>query len=335
MEKTYLVSVLTPIHNTAESLVKRAFRSLKNQSYGFQNLEWVVLLHNCDETCKKNVKDLLAMYPNIRLCEVDAVGTGVGYARNQTLRLATGKWLFFLDADDEMRADCIERVIRAMEKSQADTAIMGALWHMDDKGILYRTDGLPEEENLFVAGDPRIGKSLCMSGLTLWTRCYRRQFLLDTGILFDETLREGEDFFFNLSATGAAEKVITLPGYCGYDYYVGIGITKAIYRNQGTLTEEDGATKARQDADLFCRVYHVGKKYGLSMDNYLWHSLWLCLRFWLFTPLSVQVRENYKRTFFSVMEPVLSRLARPVMMHPQRQPMADYIYNKVIKQRYS
>ena len=330
------VSVLTPIRNTPVALFERAFESLRKQSFGFTEIEWVIVLHNCTDSYKEDICNRLNGYPNIHIYISDVPGTNIGYARNQTLARATGEYIFFMDADDEMRPDCIEKVIRKMEESGADTSVMDSMWHMHGKGIPYWTDGDPNGENIYKKGDPNIGKSLCLSGLTLWTRCYRRRFLAEEGLVFDETRENGEDFFFNLEATGKANLLAVLPGYCGYDYYSGIGMTKEVYRDDlNALPESELIFKVETESKLFAEVYYKGTEAGLFMDNYLWFTIFQTLRSYQNTNVKII------NILYSKFEGLLVKMRPPEMIWSERQPMADFIsqsvmegYNEYIKLHY-
>ena len=222
------VSVLTPVHNTALELLRKAFDSLRSQSFGFATIQWVVVFHNCDQAYVQAAMRMLRGYPNITCSVVSAEGTGVSYARNATLRLAEGEYIFFLDADDEMLPSCIERVVAEMDRHGADTAVFKAECRMRRSVVSHWTDAISnpcDESVVFERGDPRIGKSMCASGMTLWTRCYRRDFLRKEKMTFNEGFFYAEDFLFNIQATGMADKVCVLPELCGYAYSFGIGMT--------------------------------------------------------------------------------------------------------------
>lgn len=222
------VSVLTPVHNTAIELLQKAFNSLRKQSFGFVNIQWVVVLHNCSDVYVDAAKRMFAGYTNISCTVLSAEGAGVSYARNATLHLVEGEYIFFFDADDEMMPSCIERVVAEMDSSNADTAIFTAVCRTGSSVVSHWTDTVSApgvESVVFEKGDPRIGKSMCASGMTLWTRCYRRDFLLREGIIFNESFSYAEDFLFNIHATGTADKICILPEFCGYVYNIGIGMT--------------------------------------------------------------------------------------------------------------
>ena len=301
MEKgrKWRVSVLTPVHGTPLPLLERAFRSLKAQSFGFSRIQWVLVLHNCAESYRREVERLCRDCPNVRIHCANAEGTGVAYARNITLRLAEGEYIFFLDADDEMKPACIERVAGEMERSQASTAIFAAEVQKEGESSPYWTDAAPAEggSHVFERGDPRIGRSMCISGMALWARCYRQDFLAKEGLVFNDGSRYGEDFLFNIAATAAARRVCVLPDFCGYTYYAGIGMTKE-------LKDYDG-----DPGIIFLRLYRYGKACGLDLSNVLW--------FWMAQFAGLHLFSNRpaeaKKRFAASIKPLVDALPPPSM----------------------
>lgn len=286
--KKWRTSVLTPVHGTPLPLLERVFRSLKAQSFGFPRIQWVLVLHNCDEAYRREVFRLCHGYPNICIFRAEAEDTGVSYARNVTLALAEGEYIFFLDADDEMKPACIEVVVGEMEGSKADTAIFTA--DLKGMGKLW-TDAAPAEGILTLErGDPRIGRSMCFSGMLLWARCYRRDFLAREGIFFNEGFPYGEDYLFNVQATGTARRVCVLPDFCGYAHYPGIGMTKGI-------KDYDG------DPGLFAsRLYRYGRACGLELANAIWYWASLVVSAYLFSDVPAGSKKKVAKSLRTIVE---------------------------------
>ncbi|MBO7711192.1 MAG: glycosyltransferase, partial [Lachnospiraceae bacterium] len=140
MAFTHPVTVVTPVRDTPIPVFQKAFASLKSQSFGFEKIQWVIVFHHCSSVYKDEVSTLLDGYPNITPAAEERAESALSDARNRTLDLAEGKCLFFLDSDDELRADVISEVVGHMEASDADTGIFGA--EIDYNG--FRVTSLPD-----------------------------------------------------------------------------------------------------------------------------------------------------------------------------------------------
>ena len=328
MNDKWKVSVLTPVHNTPMEILERAYHSLLGQSFGFSDIQWVVVLHNCERGYIKSVRELLGDQPNISLSEVNKEGTGVSFARNATLEAAEGEYLFFLDSDDEMLPDCVATVVDEMEESLADTAIFSA--DVTGHGSMdnYFVDADPGlGTQVFERGDPRISKSMCISGMPLWSRCYRRDLVLESGILFDENLDFGEDFMFNVRMTGRAGRVCIIPQLTGYMYYAGIGMTRSIFQavldvGDGSGTQGNSITAQWQNEGtaLFIRsAWRIGRRNGLDLNNIMWLLIsqfgWLCH----FSDMPQMQKDNYMETI----RPLIEKLEPPRMEWREKQAELD------------
>lgn len=223
-----MVCVLTPVHNTDLMLLKRALDSLRAQSFGFGEMEWIVLLHNCEEAYRESARQLLDSFENIVIAEENRPGTGLGFARARLLERANGKYIFFLDSDDEFTPHCVRRAVEAMEATGADMAAWSALCRFGAGNLILWCDIDPKNrDTLLEKGDPRMGRQLAYSGIEIWSRCFRRSFLEKKGLRIEETFpRHTLGTLFNLDATLAADRVVVLPDLVGYVYYFGDGMLR-------------------------------------------------------------------------------------------------------------
>ncbi|MBR1477588.1 MAG: AMP-binding protein [Lachnospiraceae bacterium] len=316
---TCLASVLTPLHEKNLSLVKRAFASLKAQRFGFKNLEWVILLHNCSENYKKEIHHLFDKYDNIRIEERDVPGTSLQYARSELLGLACGKYLFFMDGDDEMTPYCVSKSIEAMEESGADLATWAVTIRSGDYDMMFCCDADPSKGNLVLEkGDPRIGSTLCFSGPGLWAHVFRRSFLQEKNIRFNANSRKEktcQDVDFVLDAVLAANRVLIMPNLTGYIYYYGIG-----------MFNEAGTQVVYDLMDLVRRYKNSYRDAGLAADNLIWAAMSIGL-----LPQFYFVPESMKTDYLHMLEECFSWLSPPKMNWSALQKAADSIYNELKK----
>mgnify|MGYP000760255338 CR=1 FL=1 len=113
-----LVSIILPVYN-AQSHLNRCLGSICAQQY--EDLEIIVIndgskdqsLPVCEEFRKKDSRILL----------VDKANSGVSDTRNLGLKLASGKYVQFVDSDDYIAPDYTARLVEAAEQSGADLVI--------------------------------------------------------------------------------------------------------------------------------------------------------------------------------------------------------------------
>lgn len=100
------VSVILPSHDRAH-LLRRSLDSVLAQSLPAHE---VILIDDgsTDDTAGLVVQD----YPQVRY--LHQAQAGVSAARNAGIRLATGRWIAFLDSDDQWLPDKLERQILAL-----------------------------------------------------------------------------------------------------------------------------------------------------------------------------------------------------------------------------
>jgi glycosyltransferase involved in cell wall biosynthesis len=104
------ISIIMPCYN-AEAFILRGIRSALGQTY--KNIELIVI----DDGSKDNSLQLINGIYDEKITVMSQTNRGVCAARNRGLSLATGKYIAFLDADDEWRPDCLEKLFSAIQST--------------------------------------------------------------------------------------------------------------------------------------------------------------------------------------------------------------------------
>lgn len=95
------VSVIVPMYNS-ERNIKECIESILNQSY--ENIEIICIDNNSKDNTFQIAQELLI---NHKITTEN--NQGVSYARNKGLRIATGRFICFLDSDDLLTKESIKK----------------------------------------------------------------------------------------------------------------------------------------------------------------------------------------------------------------------------------
>lgn len=99
--KDYKVSVVIPLYNQEKNILK-CIVSLKKQTIGFKNIQIILINDGSNDYSGRICERLSHEFFNVAYFEQE--NQGVSSARNLGIKYATGKYIFYLDADD-----CLEK----------------------------------------------------------------------------------------------------------------------------------------------------------------------------------------------------------------------------------
>ena len=118
MRNNTLISIIIPIYNTANYL-PTCLDSIINQTY--QNLEIILVDDGSTDNSYQIAKEYTKKDPRIKL--IHQKNQGLSVARNTGVAESTGTYLAFVDSDDEISHDMIEKLFAALQKNKADISI--------------------------------------------------------------------------------------------------------------------------------------------------------------------------------------------------------------------
>ena len=105
----YKVSVIIPFYNNTENELERSIKSVNKQKY--ENVE-IILVDDASTRKYKNLNEIIKKY-NIKYIKLEK-NSGPAKARNIGIQNATGKYVAFLDADDEFCENKLHIQIKEM-----------------------------------------------------------------------------------------------------------------------------------------------------------------------------------------------------------------------------
>lgn len=114
------VSVIVPIYNVENYLVQ-CFESIRNQTMG----DFEVLAVN--DGSPDNSQEIIDRYVQMdsRFKSLIKENGGLSDARNYAIPYVNSKYIFFLDSDDSLVLDALEKLVNHAEKTDSDLVICG------------------------------------------------------------------------------------------------------------------------------------------------------------------------------------------------------------------
>lgn len=184
------VSIIIPIYNVAEYL-PRCIESVLNQD----NIDLEVLLINdgstdsSGEVCEEYAKN------DRRVRVFHQKNEGVSSARNKGLENSTGDWICFIDADDWIEPNSIQKIINNNNNIDSDYIIARSFINRNGKAAIERYPFSSNLLNKNYKGTDLIIQSIYGRGSVCGV-IYSKLFLKKNKIKFPLNLKNGEDSIF-------------------------------------------------------------------------------------------------------------------------------------------
>ncbi|MBR0500120.1 MAG: glycosyltransferase family 2 protein [Bacteroidales bacterium] len=202
------VSLIIPVYN-AEATLAGTLRSLSAQRFRDFDITFV------DDGSTDRTPELLRSFATesgIPCRIIRQKNSGVASARNTGLDAATGDYVGFVDADDRIEPDALERVFLLLDKYDKHLDIVGWDWKL----------GFAKNGRLMRQADydtPLQALQNLMGGTmrwNLWLFMVRREFILRHNLRFIDGANMGEDMQFMIKAFCVADRIIQIhaPLYC-------------------------------------------------------------------------------------------------------------------------
>lgn len=196
------ISVVIPIYNV-EAYLAECLDSVTGQTY--QNLEILLVDDASPDGCGAVCERYAENDRRIRVVHKEKNG-GLAEARNTGMDAATGDYLFFVDSDDWLAADTLERLYEGLKEYQADCCVgvcVTVLEKADGEREIQRSGKRPER----VETAQEAMEHVLLAGSSSCNRLYKREML--EGLRFPGG-RINEDEPFALQAYGRMERIAFL-----------------------------------------------------------------------------------------------------------------------------
>lgn len=193
------MSVIVPVYN-CDQYIYRCINSILNQNC--KDIELIAVDDGSTDNSLSILKSIAENDNRLKiLCQENK---GAGAARNLGLKNAIGEFVSFVDSDDCVSPDIYTKTLPLAKKYcvdcvQYDYKIYNEYYELIEV-INQKQEYLKRNVNLIlnkINSYVDLGNTLMTFDAAPWKRIYRRQFLIDNNIWFDEFKPCGEDVGFS------------------------------------------------------------------------------------------------------------------------------------------
>lgn len=247
-----MVSVIVPIYKV-EKFLSRCVESIMNQT--FSDFELILVddgsPDRCGEICDQYARE------DSRVKVIHKENGGLSDARNAGLAIAQGDYLSFIDSDDWVEQEFLEKLIKCLQEADADICecevnrTSGESWGESTASQHIVFDTISALEQLIQ--DEQLHQHV-------WNKLYRRSVIEDISFAKGKT---NEDEFWTYQVFGRANKVVKISDVL-YNYYQRPGSIMGV----GYSLKRLDALEAKQQRQQYLERYYPELQVSAKINLY-------------------------------------------------------------------
>lgn len=175
-------SIIIPVYNV-EKYIEKCLMSVINQTYS----DYEVIIVN-DGTMDKSIQIAEKIIKDSHIENIKVINKnngGLGSARNVGVKYSSGEYIIFIDSDDYISYDMLEKINGVTTKKKYDMILFDYYCVNENEKILSRSKMYGESIMNFVVEENR---DILLKSPAAWNKVYRREFYKEGGLCFPENV---------------------------------------------------------------------------------------------------------------------------------------------------
>lgn len=205
-----LVSIVIPVYNVEKYLDTCIQSVLALTDDGYE----IILVNDGSSDSSPAICERYAeKYKCVKL--INQENRGMGEARNSGMRMAQGRYVFFVDSDDIIAPYTLSEFKKLIEREGDFDMVSTAFAYIDDYNRLPKEDKVPQPEvydSVATLQTAFLRREVVVLDPATF---YNKEWLMTNG-LYHEKLRYSEDLHFLWNCLSKARKVGRIPRICYY-----------------------------------------------------------------------------------------------------------------------
>lgn len=255
------VSVIVPVYNAAHYL-ESCIDSITNNTY--RNLQ-MILVDDGSTDSSAAICDKFAANDS-RIVVIHQCNSGIVVARNAGIRAASGDYISFVDADDQISPEFYTKMVAAIESEDADVAACEYRHKIEDvfsnqnSALCNDTVLQTFEEQLSVLTCAPSIRNITWTGPYVWNKLYKADRITEP---FKKECLMCEDLRFNYDYIKSSNKMVVVTEGL-YFYRLHDESITGVYRKKKSSPANGVA-----NAELWAYIARNAKDISKPLQNYL------------------------------------------------------------------
>lgn len=189
-----LLSIVIPAYN-AEKYIKNCIESITSQN--IDDYEIIIVDDNSTDSTPTIVEELIKSNNKIKLYKQNRKYAGA--ARNLGMSKACGKYIHFVDADDWLEPNCYSATLKNTITKKSDVVMFNFYRYNNQTGEKSAATYLsnPSKTSFNIKHEnSKHREYLLRASVVPWNKIYRKTFLLENNIKFDELIVANDRAFY-------------------------------------------------------------------------------------------------------------------------------------------
>ena len=250
-------SIIIPAYNAAKYL-NRCIESVANQNLPHDCYEAIVVNDGSTDDTLAVLDLLIDKYSFLRY--ISTPNRGLSNARNRGIAEASGEYILFLDSDDSISPNVLDRIYLEMSKDKLDMMLLNYI-HISMNGTLLDIPYRMELNSHKVVSGKEFLLMDCYPPMVC-VYAYLRTFLLENGLKMIPIWHEDEEF--TPRAIYFAQRIKYVP-LAFYNYYQ----HSDSYTNQYSESHALNIIAAMESLNRFSLNYCTEKRVKAYFDNHI------------------------------------------------------------------
>ena len=259
--KNIIISIIIPIYNV-EDYLERCLDSILNQNIS-NYIELICINDGSTDNSLSILENYKRDYSFITL--INQTNIGLGATRNKGMKMATGKYLMFVDSDDWLEQGCFPTLITYAKDLDSDFIEFETLVRNNNCELIKSYNTFNEEYTEYPLENYLQNTNTLL--ITAWSKLWNREFIIKNHIYFEENTR-WEDIEFSHAAFNLAESVSNRKVKV-YNYFLG---QESITRTRMTDEYLNQFIKQRIIKNIYWKNNSKSKKVRELMKEELYYA---------------------------------------------------------------